>query len=52
MRLYKLGTPIGDLIETASNPGQRNDAMLIKQLGQDSVDYGAIIAQIRELVAE
>jgi hypothetical protein len=52
VRLYKRGTPIGDLIETVLAPGQQNDSKLSQQFGTGAVDYAAIIAQIRELVAD
>jgi hypothetical protein len=52
VRLYNRGTPIGDLIETVLAPGQQNDTKLSQQFGGTPVDHAAIIAQIRELVAE
>jgi len=52
VRLYKRGTPVGDIIEMVLTPGQQNDAKLSQQFGQDAVDYNSIIAKIRELVAE
>ena len=52
VRLYKRGTPIGDFIETVLTPGPQNDTKLSQQFGAQAVDYAAIIAQIRELVAE
>ena len=52
VRLYKRGTPIGELIETILTPGQQNDAKLAQQFSSEGVDQAAIIAKIRELVGE
>jgi hypothetical protein len=52
VRLYKRGTSIGDIIEMVLWPGQQNDSKLSQHFGQDKIDYSAIVAQIRELVAE
>jgi hypothetical protein len=52
VRLYKRGTPIGDLIETVLAPGPQNDTKLSEQFGGAQPDYASIITQIRELVAE
>ena len=52
VRLYKNGTPVGDLIATVLTPGQQNDAKLSQQFGTGGVDYSAIVQKIRELVTE
>lgn len=52
VRVYKNGTPIGELIATVLKPGQQNDSKLIAQFGGPRVDYAAIVEKIRELVAE
>lgn len=52
VRLYKRGTPIGEVIETVLNPGKANDTKLKEHFADDTVDYAQIIEQIRELVAE
>jgi hypothetical protein len=52
IRLYKRGTPAGDLIETVLAPGEANDRKLRDQLAGNQIDYANIIEQIRELVAE
>ena len=52
VRLYKRGTQVGDLIEAMLTPGQQNDAKLSSLFAAGAVDYAAIVAQIRELVAE
>ncbi|NEQ97653.1 MAG: hypothetical protein F6K30_13195 [Cyanothece sp. SIO2G6] len=52
VRLYKRGTPVGDLIELVLAPGEQNDRRLKEQLDETTVDYAAIIEQIRELVSE
>lgn len=52
VRVYKNGTPIGELIATVLKPGQLNDSKLSEQFGGAAVDYSKIVQQIRELVAE
>ena len=52
VRLYKRGTPAGDLIEVVIQPGESNDRKIRDQLNTDQIDYSNIIEQIRELVAE
>jgi hypothetical protein len=52
VRLYKRGTPVGDVIELVLAPGQQNDEGLRQKFGANVVDYGVIIAKIRELVSE
>lgn len=52
VRLYKRGTPAGDLIETMLAPGEQNDRKLVEQLGESDVKYAEVIEQIRDLVAE
>ena len=52
VRLYKNGTPIGDLIATVLNPGQQNDERLSKQFVSGGPDYAGIVQKIRELVNE
>lgn len=52
VRLYKRGTPLGDLIETVLAPGEQNDKKLVEQLGESDVKYAEIIEQIRDLVSE
>ncbi len=52
VRLYKHGTPIGDLIATVLAPGERNDKKLVESLGDQAPDYAAIVQSIRELVAD
>jgi len=52
VRLYKNGTPIGDLINTVLTPGQLNDTKLCEQSGDQQVEYAALVSKIRELVAE
>jgi hypothetical protein len=50
VRVYKHGTPIGDLIDTVLTPGQQNDSKLTHQVGDTGVDYAVIIQKIRDLV--
>jgi hypothetical protein len=52
VRLYKNGTPIGELIATVLKPGQQNDTKLSAQFAGEGVDHAAIVQKIRELVAE
>lgn len=52
VRLYKRGTPVGDLIEMVMTPGESNDQKLKEQFEERTVDYARIIEQIRELVSE
>jgi hypothetical protein len=52
VRVYKNGTPIGDLIAMVLTPGQQNDTKLGEQFGAQHIDHAAIISKIRELVAE
>lgn len=52
VRLYKRGTPAGDLIEIVISPNETNDLKLRTQLGNNPIDYANIIDQIRELIAE
>ncbi|GIX04581.1 MAG: hypothetical protein KatS3mg114_0450 [Planctomycetaceae bacterium] len=51
VRLYKKGTPVGDLITTVLTPGAQNEAKLVEQFAGGVIDYAAIVQQIRELVA-
>jgi len=50
VRLYKRGTPIGELIEIVLQPGESNDRKLKEQFAEEKIDYASIIEQIRELV--
>ena len=50
VRVFKNGTPIGDLIGTVLTPGQQNDTKLI-EFSTPGIDYATIIAKIRDLVA-
>ena len=52
VRLYKKGTPVGDMIDTVLTPGQQNDGKLSMQFGDGKVDYAAVLEKIRELVGE
>lgn len=52
VRLYKRGTPVGELIETVLAPGESNDKKLVGQVGDSATDYASVIEKIRELVAE
>jgi hypothetical protein len=52
VRVYKNGTPVGDLIATVLMPGQQNDSKLINQFAQTGADYAAIVQKIKELVAD
>ena len=52
VRVYKHGTPIGELIDTVLKPGPLNDNKLSAQFGGEDVDNAAIVQKIRELVTE
>lgn len=52
VRVYKKGTPIGDLIETVLKPGEQNDNKLTSQFAGGGPDYASMIDAIREIVAE
>ena len=52
VRVFKRGTPVGDVITTVLTPGSQNDSKLVDGFGRDGMDYAAIVQQIRELVAE
>lgn len=52
IRLYKRGTPAGDLIEQVLSPGESNDRLVRDRLSNDQANYANIIEQIRELVSE
>jgi len=52
VRLYKKGTPIGDLITVVLNPGEQNDTKLTGQFATPGTDYAAIVQKIKELVTE
>ena len=51
VRLFKYGTPVGELIATVLTPGEQADGKLSEQFEGD-VDYSEIVRKIRELVAE
>jgi hypothetical protein len=52
VRLYKNGTPVGDLIVTVLTPGQQNDGKLTGQFAAGKVDYAAVVQKIRDLLGE
>ncbi len=52
VRLYKRGTPVGQLIEIVLTPGQQNDAVLVEQFSAQGPDYASIVQKVRELVGE
>ena len=52
VRVFKNGTPVGDLIDTVLKPGQQNDEKLTTQLSSERTNYAEVIQKIRELVTE
>jgi hypothetical protein len=52
VRLFKRGTPVGQLIESVLSPGEQNDKSLAGRFGAQGPDYAAIVEKIRELVGE
>ena len=51
VRLYKRGTPVGQLIDSVLTPSEQNDKALVEWVGTTGPDYTAIIQSIRDLVA-
>lgn len=51
VRLYKRGTPIGQIIEIVLSPGEQHDRILLERFSTQAPDYAAIIEKIRELVS-
>ncbi len=51
VRLYKNGTPVGELVTTVLTPGEQGDSKLSEQFA-GKTDYSEIIQKIRELVVE
>lgn len=51
VRLYKRGTPVGELIEIVLSPGEQHDRTLIERFSV-SPDYASIVQKIRDLVAD
>jgi hypothetical protein len=52
VRLYKKGTPVGDLIATVLMPGEQNDTKLVNQFAGTGTDYAGIVQKIKELVGD
>lgn len=51
VRLYKKGTPVGDLIRSVLNPGEQQDTFLRERFGEEGgPDYAGMIELIREVV--
>lgn len=50
-RVYKKGTPVGELIDTVLTTGEQNDSKLINKFAQEGVNYAAIVQRVKELVA-
>lgn len=49
IRIYKLGSPVADLIDAVLRPGGAFDAR-IRELVSGNADADAVLAQVRELV--
>ncbi|MBA2690891.1 MAG: hypothetical protein H0U65_00130 [Rubrobacter sp.] len=52
VRLYKSGTPAGELISMVLTPGEQSDKGIVEQLGESEQDFRKTVEAIRELVAE
>ena len=52
VRLYKRGTPVGQLIEVVLSPGEQHDRTLVERFSTQVPDYAAIVQKIRDLVAD
>ena len=48
VRLYKRGTPIGDLIEQVLMPGEQNDVALARRFGGASPGFASIVTKIKK----
>lgn len=52
VRLYKRGTPVGQIIEVVLTPSEQHDRTLVERFSVQGPDYAALIQKIRDLVAE
>ena len=52
VRLYKKGTPAGDLITTVLTPGEQSDTKLVQQFSSTGTDYAAIVQKIKEIIGD
>ncbi|QBB72148.1 hypothetical protein ELE36_18240 [Pseudolysobacter antarcticus] len=52
VRIYKRGTPVGQLVESVLTPGEQNDKSLVDRFGTAGPDYALIVQKIRELVGD
>ena len=52
VRIYKRGTPAGNLIEAVLETGEGNDRKIVEQTSVSGQDFAEVVRQIRELVAE
>jgi hypothetical protein len=52
VRVYKLGTPVADVIQAVVVPAPENDEKLRSLADQDSSRYADVIERIRDLVAQ
>ena len=52
VRLYKKGTPVGQLIDAVLSPGEQNDISLSERFSSEAPDYAAMVGKIRDIVGE
>jgi len=52
IRLYKKGSPVGDIIDRVLHPSESNDTVLRDLFSENRRDYADIIQQIRDIVSE
>lgn len=52
VRLYKKGTPVGQLIDCVLVPGEQNDKLLAEKFSSAGPDHADMIRRIREIVSE
>ena len=52
VRLYKRGTPVGQLIDSVLTPGEQNDKSLVERFGSAGPDYAAMVQKVRDIVGE
>jgi hypothetical protein len=52
VRVYKKGTPVGELIDTVLTTGEQNDGKIVNQFAKPGTDYAAVVRKIRDMVAE
>lgn len=52
VRLYKLGTPVGRLIEAVQTPGTSGDEVILEAVAGERGEAGKLVEEIRKLVCK